>query len=139
MRMKRRSRTVRRILFPWEVRVGVQRWLPKGRLRTLLAGVGVVLVVGFMAGRERHASDVRLTRAALLDVRRGVDAYVADHDGGCPPNLGEVAPYLKRSSLPRDAWGSPLRLTCPGHDPGTVYNLTSDGPDGVPGGLDRID
>ena len=39
---------------------------------------------------------------------------------------------------PEDAWGRPLRLLCPGHDNPRRYDLMSDGPDGIFGGLDRV-
>jgi general secretion pathway protein G len=42
-------------------------------------------------------------------------------------------------STPSDAWGRPLRLICPSGRPGYEYELMSDGPDGEPGGLDRIE
>jgi general secretion pathway protein G len=40
---------------------------------------------------------------------------------------------------PVDAWGRPLRLTCPGRNDPTRYDLMSDGPDGELGGLDRVE
>jgi general secretion pathway protein G len=38
-----------------------------------------------------------------------------------------------------DAWGQPLTLLCPGTEPGEAYRLISAGPDGIAGGLDRIE
>ena len=38
-----------------------------------------------------------------------------------------------------DAWGRPLRLLCPGFANPRGYDLMSDGPDGVLGGLDRVE
>jgi general secretion pathway protein G len=38
-----------------------------------------------------------------------------------------------------DAWGRPFRLVCPSRREGVAYDLSSDGPDGEPGGLDRIE
>lgn len=89
--------------------------------------------------RERRAAGVRQTRATLSLARKAVDAYEADHDGGCPPDLGAAAKYGNFTDLPRDAWGRPLRLRCPGAGEGTQYELLSDGPDGEPEGLDRIE
>ncbi|MGC4063558.1 MAG: type II secretion system protein GspG [Polyangiaceae bacterium] len=79
------------------------------------------------------------TRAALYDMRRAVDAYLSAHEGACPPNLESVAPLLKGDGLRKDAWQRPLELLCPGTQPGVAYELMSDGPDGIPGGLDRIE
>jgi len=64
---------------------------------------------------------------------------MADHDGGCPGDLAAAAAYGRFEQSPRDAWGRPLRLTCPGRREGFAYELISDGPDGKPGGLDRIE
>ena len=105
-------------------------------LPVLLAVVSFVLWIG---ARERRAAGVRQTRATLLDSRRQLEAYLADHDGGCPPSLEAVAEHAHQEVVPRDAWGRPLRLECPSRFPGMTYQLMSDGPDGEPGGLDRIE
>ncbi len=137
--MRRRRHTQQRILFPWDVRVGVLRWLLLGRFRSVLTVGGSVAFIALVAIRERARSGERQTRAAINDVRHAVDAYMAEHDGSCPASLDEVAVFAKRGAVLRDAWGRVLRITCPGRQPGTAYELTSDGPDGVPGGLDRIE
>jgi general secretion pathway protein G len=129
----------RQIFFPWEGRRGLLRAMRLRRARPFLwaaLALGFLVLVGL---RERRASGVRQTRAALDRTRQAVDAYLADHDGGCPPDLGELARYGTGEALPRDAWGRPLRLICPSRREGTSYELMSDGPDGEPGGLDRIE
>ncbi len=138
MIMRRRRGGEKRIFFPWEGRGGLSRAVRMGRLRPflLVAGLaGFVIVVGV---RERHRAGVRQTRATLLDVRGAVDAYMASSDGGCPPNLERALDVAAYQGAARDAWGRRLRLTCPGRREGEPYELLSDGPDGKPGGLDRI-
>jgi general secretion pathway protein G len=138
MMLRRRRGGEKRIFFPWEGRSGISRAVRMGRLRPFLlvaAVLGFILVVGV---RERRRAGVRQTRATLLDVRGAVDNFMATNDGGCPPTLEralEVAAYQGNAS---DAWGRPVRLTCPGKRDGEPYELSSDGPDGLPGGLDRI-
>ena len=129
----------RRSFFPWERRGGLFRRLGLYRLRPLL-GVGVcaVLLV-LVVVREREAAGVRRTRSILLDVRQSVDAYLADHQGQCPENLRALSDYATFRGVPRDAWGQPLTLICPGSEPGEPYVLMSAGPDGIAGGLDRIE
>jgi general secretion pathway protein G len=130
---------VPRLFFPWEGRRGLRRFFRLGPLRPVLViglSVGFVLWVG---ARERQAAGVRQTRATMLDVRRSVEAYLADHDGGCPTSLEALAEQSQKDGPPRDAWGRPFRLTCPGRFEGASYELMSDGPDGEPGGLDRIE
>jgi general secretion pathway protein G len=136
--MRRRRSVERRIFFPWEGRGGLRRWLGLGRFRPValaLLAVGLVAIVGV---RERRRAGVRQTRATLLGARAAVESYMLDHDGGCPPSLEAVAEHVGAEQIARDAWGRPLRLACPGRREGEPYELTSDGPDRVPGGLDRI-
>jgi general secretion pathway protein G len=127
------------IYLPWERRRGLSRRLGLTRLRPFLLLFGAAVLVTLLTFRERQRTGERATRAALLVVRRGLDAYRADHDGHCPKQLDELegAGYL--TAVPKDAWGRPLRLACPSRREGLPYDLTSDGPDGEPGGLDRIE
>ncbi|MDW8250864.1 MAG: prepilin-type N-terminal cleavage/methylation domain-containing protein [Myxococcales bacterium] len=105
----------------------------------------VLLVLGGAAlaalwSRERYKAQVRSTRATLLATRRAVDAYRAEHPGECPRGGLDglvVAGYLPR--VPLDAWNQRLRLVCPSRRPSRPYDLSSDGPDGEPGGLDRVE
>jgi hypothetical protein len=137
--MARGRPSERSIFFPWERRGSV--------LRRIRIEVGPILVVGAVAGlvalvavHERREAGIRRTRATILNLRTAVDNYMADHDGGCPADglvriVGE-APGAEEGA--RNAWGKPLRLECPGSDHAR-YDLSSDGPDGKPGGLDRIE
>jgi general secretion pathway protein G len=108
-------------------------------MRVVLLVVGVVAFFGAVGAGERRAAGVRQTRARLLAVHRAVDGYLAEHEGTCPPSLSAVAPYGRFAGVPRDAWGRPFRLRCPGPQDDAPYELMSDGPDGIPGGLDRIE
>lgn len=135
--MRTRRWREQRIFFPWEGRGGIVRRLGLGRVRPILLGLAVIGLVVWVGMRERTRSGVRQTRAALLDARGRVDSYMAEHDGGCPPDLSAV--QFSKPEAPRDAWGRPLRLICPGKREGSLYELMSDGPDGKPGGLDRIE
>jgi hypothetical protein len=72
-------------------------------------------------------------------MRHAVDAYLAENEGNCPPGLEKVLDYVSFKKLPSDAWGNPLRLVCPARRADERYELLSDGPDGKPGGLDRIE
>jgi general secretion pathway protein G len=137
--MRRRRPREPRIFFPWEGKGGLVRRLGLARVRPVLFVLLVMGVVVWIGVRERDRSGVRQTRATLLDARRAMDAYMAEHDGGCPPDLGAIVRFSAKEEPPKDAWGRPLRLVCPGKREGSDYQLMSDGPDGKPGGLDRID
>jgi hypothetical protein len=127
------------IFSPWEGRGGLRRLLGGGRVRPVVA---VMLVLGFVllvASRERRQAGIRQTRSTLLGVRSAVDAYMAENAGACPSSLSDVLDFGSFKQVPLDAWGNPLRLVCPARREGERYELLSDGPDGRPGGLDRIE
>jgi hypothetical protein len=134
-----RLRSSRRILFPWEDRGSVRRYFAMGRFRPVL----IFLVAGsflmWVFARERAAAGERQTRVALRAVRPAVDRYMLENEGNCPSALQEVHPYMSKQEIPLDAWGRQLRLVCPSLRAGVAYVLMSDGPDGAPGGRDRIE
>ena len=128
----------RSIYLPWERRGGISRRLGLARARPFAIGLAILAALVLFGARERQRTGERSTRASLLVVRRGVDAYRADHDGKCPKQLEELESAGYLADLPDDAWGRPLRFLCPSRREGVPYDLSSDGPDGEPGGLDRI-
>lgn len=127
------------VFFPWERRRGLLGALGRARLRLVVLVVLVLLLVAWIRAREESAAAVRATRATLTTTRRAVSAYRADHAGACPKELAELVTGGYARDVPLDAWGRPLRLTCPGRKDPQGYDLTSDGPDGQPYGLDRVD
>ena len=135
---KKRERSV---YFPWERR-GISALAPGRRARAWFFLGLMVLAVLALRRRERHERDVRITRATLRHVQSAIDAFTADHDGRCPRDLGELTNREVRrvylASVPTDAWKHPLRYACPGRAD-HPYDLLSDGPDGEPFGLDRIE
>jgi general secretion pathway protein G len=129
----------RRILFPWEGRGGLRRFIELGRVRPIALGLALLVALVTIVVRERREAGIRRTRATLLSVRSAIEGYMADHEGHCPPSLAELSErYARFKDAPTDAWGRPLRLICPADQLGKSYVLESGGPDGVPGGLDRI-
>lgn len=137
--MRKRAPVEQRIFFPWERGGGILRRLGLHRMRPFLIAMLVFAFVVLIGLRERRKSGIRQTRATLLDVRDALDAYLSDHEGECPESLDALSAYGRFRSVPRDAWGRPLRLICPGRREGLPYEVFSDGPDQKPGGLDRIE
>jgi general secretion pathway protein G len=128
-----------KVFFPWEKRRGVRALLRRGRSRQALlvaASVGAFLL---LRERERHAGEVRATRATITMTLGAVGAWRADHDRTCPNTLADLVSGGYLHQLPRDAWGRPLRVTCPGRRDPRGFDISSDGPDGQPGGLDRVE
>ncbi|MBK6514814.1 MAG: type II secretion system protein GspG [Polyangiaceae bacterium] len=136
MRRKAREQT---IFFPWERPGSFVRRLGLSRARIFFAFaffVGLFVVLGV---RERRTIGVRLTRATIGVVAKGVDKYRADHQGKCPADLAALKAEGYIAFDPKDAWGRELRLLCPGFTNTQGYDLMSDGPDGAFGGLDRVE
>ena len=128
-----------KVFFPWERRRGVFGVIGRARARIVL-GVAVALaVILWMRGREERSAAIRATRASITTMYRAVASYRADHSGACPRELGELVLGGYSRDVPVDAWGRPLRLTCPGRGDPRGFEISSDGPDGVPGGLDRVE
>jgi hypothetical protein len=110
-----------------------------GKMRPFLWVALVVTFVWTVGARERRATGLRTTRISLLETRRAIDVYMAENKAECPKRLTDILPYIAGGKVPNDAWGRPLRFVCPSARPGYDYELMSDGPDGKPGGLDRIE
>ena len=117
----------------------MRRWIRFGHLRPILAFAALLASVLAIAARERNQSGLRQTRASLQHTRRAVESFMAEHDGGCPATLQEVAPYTKRKQVLHDAWGQLPRFKCPSKRTELGYEIVSDGPDRIPGGLDRVE
>ena len=135
MARRRREQT---IFFPWERRGALFR-IPWMRSRPLLAGLAMIVVLLLFGMRERDRIGERSTRATLLVIREGLDAYRADHDRRCPPTLNALRDEGYIHVAPVDAWGRPLVLTCPGRRSPETYDLVSYGPSGDMRGLDRVE
>lgn len=129
----------RAILLPWERRGGFLQRPGIARVRPILLTVGVILLFLLVAHRERQEAGVRATRASLLVLRDAVDTFRADNGLKCPSELLELERRKYISSVPTDAWGHAFVMTCPGRFDPQAYDLSSPGPDGVPGGLDRVE
>ena len=109
-----------RVSLPWERRGG--RWrtaLRNTRWQALLGFVVlVVLTIGF-ARYARHRIRVRDTQVAIAQVKQAIDRFRADV-GRCPRSNTELLhPPLSQKhyldSMPKDGWGRPLSIRCPGH------------------------
>jgi general secretion pathway protein G len=128
-----------RVFFPWEKRRGLFGALGRARARLVLLGLIGVAFLYLLHRREEHAAAVRATRATITTAGRAISAYRADHGGACPRALRDLVSGGYARDEPADAWGRPLRLVCPGRADSADFDLSSDGPDGLPDGLDRVE
>ena len=144
MALFRSRQRERSIYFPWE-RKGLLRslQLPRRRATAWMGLVVIALFLYWSHGLAHSKKMIRITRAALARTRTAVDIYRSDHDGSCPPTLAQLTPSGNRAfylpAIPTDGWQRPLRYRCPSEVPTRAYDLLSDGPDGEPYGLDRIE
>jgi general secretion pathway protein G len=128
-----------RVFFPWEKRRGLRSLVGRGRARQALVVVATVAAFVLLYRREHHAADVRATRAEMRTAGNAVSAWRADHDRACPGSLADLVSGGYLHTVPRDAWGRPLRVTCPGRRDPRGFDVSSDGPAGEPGGPDRVE
>ncbi|MGD0674260.1 MAG: type II secretion system protein GspG [Polyangiaceae bacterium] len=128
-----------KVFFPWERRRGVGSLFRRARARQALFAAGVLGTCAFLLHVEKRAADRRATRAVVTAATNAMAAWRADHDRSCPSSLSDLVAsgYLPR--LPRDAWGHSLRMSCPGRKDTRGFDVSSDGPDGQPAGLDRVE
>ena len=128
-----------RVFFPWERRRGVRSIFGRARGRQVLLAVAAIAMFLVLRAREQHAAAVRATRAEISDASRAIAAWRADHDRTCPSSLADLVTAGYLHQVPRDAWGRPLRVTGPGRKDAQGFDVSSDGPDGEPGGTDRVE
>jgi general secretion pathway protein G len=131
--------TSSKVFFPWEQRRGIFGMASRARLRLVISVAVAIAFVVWIRGREERAAGIRSTRATITTTSNAVIDYRADHSGKCPQNMEDLVHGSYMRDLPVDAWGHSLRLTCPGRRDAAGFDLESDGPDGVAGGLDRVD
>jgi general secretion pathway protein G len=128
-----------RVFFPWERRRGLRSLFMRARGGQALLVVCAVVGFGVLRHLERTSSEVRATRAEITNTIGAVGAFRADHDRTCPGSLADLVSGGYLSELPRDAWGRLLRVSCPGRKDPRGFDVSSDGEDGEPRGLDRVE
>jgi general secretion pathway protein G len=134
-----RSKREPRVFFPWERKRGIWGAIGRARVRQVLLGAAVVALLVIVYRREEKAAAVRATRAAITNASRAIASYRADHGGSCPKAMQDLVTGGYARNVPVDAWGRQLRVTCPGRRDAQGFDVSSDGPDGVAGGLDRVE
>lgn len=117
-------------------------------LVVIIIGILVSLVAPRLAGRSEEARK----QAAKADIDGGValaiDMYEVDN-GRYPSKLDDLltkasdapnwkGPYLKKSVLPKDPWGSSYVYRKPGSHNTESYDLFSPGPDKQEGTQDDV-
>ena len=135
----RRRRVESNVYLPWERKRGIVGRIARTRVRQVLV-VGAVLASFFLLRRrEEHSASIRATRASITTTYRQLAAFRSDHQGECPKQWSDLVAQGYARRAPIDAWGRPLRMVCPGRRDEHGVDVLSDGPDGLPYGLDRVE
>lgn len=129
-----RRRQRERVSLPWEVRGG--RWRGAFSHLRWQGLLGMVLLAALSIGFSRYARHlirVRDTQVAIAQVKQALDRFRTDM-GRCPSSDTEILhPPLPQKhyldSMPRDGWGRPLSIRCPGFF-GEEADVISAGPSG---------
>jgi general secretion pathway protein G len=137
--LSRRTTSEALVFFPWEKRRGLLGMFGRRRVSVLFIASAVTFAVVAIYENGERAAAVRATRATITTAGWALSAYRADHTGACPRSLAELATLGYVRADPIDAWGHALRMTCPGRRDPLGFDLSSDGPDGLPGGLDQVE
>ncbi len=135
----RRRTTESNVYLPWERKRGLVGRLARTRLRQVLLVALVIVSVFSLRRREEHLASIRATRASIISAYRQLTAFRSDHPGECPKQWNDLVAQGYARRAPTDAWGRPLRMVCPGRRDEHGVDVLSDGPDGLPYGLDRVE
>jgi general secretion pathway protein G len=128
-----------RVFFPWERRRGVRSLFMRARGRQALLVVCGITGFAVLSHIEHGSAKTRATRTEITSTINAISAWRADHDRACPGSLADLVSGGYLSELPRDAWGRLLRVSCPGRRDPRGFDVSSDGADGEPRGLDRVE
>ncbi len=128
-----------RILLPWERRDGIVGTLQRMGPKRIVFGLVLLVVLVVIQRHEAELAAVRATRGTITTAREAVTYYRADKAFECPPSWNEVVAKGLLARTPKDAWGNPLRLVCPGRKDPAGFDVISDGPDGIFSGTDRVE
>lgn len=115
-----RRRHRERVSLPWEGRG--RRWRGVYDATRWKALLGLLVLAALALGLMRHAQHrirVRDTRIAIAQVKQAIDRFRTDV-GRCPKSDAELLhpPVSQKhyvESMPRDGWGRPLSIRCPGY------------------------
>jgi general secretion pathway protein G len=94
----------------------------------VLAIIGlIVAAVGRTVFKNWQDARLKIARIQVRDVAHTVEQYVIAHDT-CP-SLEQLVNEEYLRQFPKDPWGSPLVLRCPGQHKRDPADIVSPGPD----------
>lgn len=115
-----------------------------------ILGVIMSMVVPRVLGRQKHAS-IDATRISIGGLAQALKLYALDHAGDYPSESQGIAVLLRKPAKtdvawkgpyldqePKDAWGQPLLYRFPGVRNPDSFDISSPGPDHIPGNEDDI-
>jgi type II secretory pathway pseudopilin PulG len=104
----------------------------------VLALIGLIMgaVVVKLQGRTRDAQK-QIARVEIGELGGSILNYRVANGGDCPSIQQWVADKTLKAE-PKDPWGHPLLIVCPGEHEQGGADIVSLGPDGQPGNSDDI-
>ena len=132
--MPRRT-TSTNVTLPWERRgTAFRRFLRGPRWKIAVAAFALVGLAALVVDTADARGRLRRTRATIAEVHRAIALFRAQV-GRCPRSTTElVHPPRSRTrylrEVPKDGWGRPLWLRCPGLDDPDGQDVLSSGPSG---------
>ncbi|MCH2213290.1 MAG: type II secretion system major pseudopilin GspG [Fuerstiella sp.] len=115
-----------------------------------IMGIIMAMVVPRLLGRQQLAS-IDTTYGSIEGITQALRLYSLDHHGRYPTTADSLqvlvsrpsnsdskwrGPYLERT--PQDAWGNDFDYRSPGVHLKDTFDISSAGPDGIPGSDDDI-
>jgi len=123
----------RGLILPWEARASRLRTFLRGtRVRVLLIALFTVVAAWWVLRSADREARLRETRTAIAQVHRAIAIFRAELDR-CPRSTDEllhppVASARHLREIPRDGWGRPLWIHCPGRLDPNQPEVVSAGP-----------
>lgn len=130
-----RRRNPSEVSLPWENRGNaLGRLLAGARSRIVVALLLLLSASFFIIRTTERRNGERATRLAVVEVTQAVQRFRSDH-GRCPRSIDELLhpPLAGRRYLreiPRDGWGNPLLVRCPGQNDPDDVDVLAAGPSG---------
>lgn len=87
---------------------------------------------------EQALNSFNLDCGFFPSTEQGLESLITAPTLGRPCKNFDPDGYLKKKSLPEDPWKKPFIYTSPGQHNASSYDLSSEGPDGLPQTADDI-
>ncbi len=108
-------------------------------LVTVIIGILAGMVVGYYGGRVSEAQ-IRAAKGDIATLSSQVELYALDNNDAFPKTLEDLITGKRKyiREMRPDPWGNPYIYKPPTDVLRADYQITSSGPDGIPGNEDDV-